>query len=476
MRLALALVAAAAAGAALAQPQSCRVAGIRNEVLCGSVQRPLDPALPQGAQIAVHYVVVPATARRKLPDAVAVLAGGPGQSAIDVAPALLPLLARLNYRRDLVFVDQRGTGRSTALACDELRAQPLGADLGEEERRLRECRDRLAQTVGGADGLRHFTTWVASQDLEAVRRQLGGVALNLVGFSYGTRAALDFLRQHPQGVRRMVLDGVAPPDMALPEAASADAQAVFDALLAACAAEPACRRDHATLAVDWQALLARLPLAASVRDPASGTPERITLTRELLLQWVRAALLTPWIAAALPVALHDAAQGHLEGLAGLAALVEGRRSDNKALAMGMHLSVVCAEDAPRAAAGAETPGADFGTVFAERYRRLCAAWPRGEVPAAFYAIAPSPVPVLLLSGGLDPATPPRHGARVALALGPKAQHVVVANAGHGVLGIGCARELLFRFIDAADAPAPLDAECLLRIPRPAAFVPPGRGQ
>jgi pimeloyl-ACP methyl ester carboxylesterase len=143
------------------------------------------------------------------------------------------------------------------------------------------------------------------------------------------------------------------------------------------------------------------------------------------------------------------------------------------LAMGMHFSVVCAEDAPLLAKSTDRPGADFGNAQAQLYQRACADWPRGAVPAAFYSVPPTRTPTLLLSGGLDPATPPRHGARIAQALGPAARHVVVANAGHSVLGVGCARDVLFRFIDATDDKdaTAVDASCLTAIPRPGVFRP-----
>jgi len=143
--------------------------------------------------------------------------------------------------------------------------------------------------------------------------------------------------------------------------------------------------------------------------------------------------------------------------------------------MGMHLSVVCAEDVARLATSGDSPGADFGSEFARFYQRLCSGWPRGAVPAAFYTLGASASPVLLLSGGIDPATPPRHGERVARALGPMARHVVVANAGHGVLGIGCLRDVVYRFIDAVDDRDALtvDAGCASAIPRPPAFRPVG---
>ncbi|MDE2452069.1 MAG: alpha/beta hydrolase, partial [Burkholderiales bacterium] len=102
-----------------------------------------------------------------------------------------------------------------------------------------------------------------------------------------------------------------------------------------------------------------------------------------------------------------------------------------------------------------------------------ADWPRGAVPAAFFTIAPAPVPVLLLAGGDDPATPPRHAEAAARALGSRARLVVVAHAGHGMLGLDCLRDAAFRFVDAASDAAALAVEtgCARDVPRPGAFDP-----
>jgi pimeloyl-ACP methyl ester carboxylesterase len=445
------------------------------------VQRPLDPGHPDTARIDVHYLVVPAMARRKRLDPVLMLAGGPGQSAITLAPSVLPLLARLNNRRDLVFIDQRGTGRSAPLECDEPRDEPIAAQNDPQRQRtlLATCRERLAKLpyVHGLDGLRFFTTTIAMQDVDAVRRHLGVDHFDVIGGSYGSRAALELLRQFPNSVRRTVLDGVAPPDMALPASMSTDGQAALDAVFTACAREAACSRAHPTLRDDWTGLLASLPKAMLVTDPRSGRRESLTLTRDMLVGAVRGPLYLPAIGAALPQAIAEAAAGRYEGLAGLNAMLASRpgRKSASSLATGMHFSVVCAEDLPRLAGNTDPPGRDFGTGSRTLYEQVCADWPRGEVPAAFYTIPPSTTPVLLLSGGLDPVTPPRHGARVALSLGPKAVHQVVPNAGHGVMAIGCARDLLYRFIEADDDAAALavDGHCVEAIPRPPAFMPPG---
>lgn len=470
------LALAALCGPASAAPaQPCRIDGLPHEVLCGTVMRPLDPARPEAVRFEVHYVVVPALARRKLPDPVFLLAGGPGQSAISLAAQVMPIFARLNNRRDIVFVDQRGTGRSAPLDCDEPRAMPLAeaADTGKQLQRLAECRERLVKRphVKEPAGLGFFTTTLAMQDLDAVREALGAPRINLVGASYGTRAALEYQRQFPQAVRRSVLDGVAPPDMVLPASAGTDAQAALDALFAACSTEPGCTRQWPALRQAWDGLLASLPRSVSVADPFTGVTETVTMTRDLVLAAVRAPLYAPSLAAGLPAAITAAAQGRYEPLVTLGTALSRRTSPG--MATGMHFSVICSEDMPRLASAPAAAARDFGTGLAPLYEQTCANWPRGAVPEAFYKVGPASAPMLLLSGGVDPATPPRHARRVAEALGAKAKHVVVPNAGHGLLGAGCVPDLLFRFIDAADETAALavDAGCATSMPRPPAFVP-----
>jgi len=480
----LRLCLAAVAGPALAAEATatatdalteCHVPGIRTSVLCGVIRRPLDPARPDGVKIDLHYVVAPALARRKLPDPVFMLAGGPGQSAVSLAPSVLALFSRINNRRDIVFVDQRGTGESAPLVCEDTRRRPLAeqADPDRQVADLLECRVRLQALPYG--DLRFFTTVLASQDLDAVRQQLGAERINLIGGSYGSRAALDYLRQFPRAVRRSVIDGVAPPDMALPASFSTDGQSALDAVFTACEGEAACKKAWPSLRTEWSGLLASLPLPTTVTHPLTGIPERVRMTREMVLASVRGPLYSPALAAALPAAIHAAAQGRFEGLLGLGAALGSARGAQ--VAMGMHFSVICSEDVPLLTKTMDMPGADFGRAGAHLYEQACAQWPRGSVPAAFYSVPPGTAPTLVLSGGLDPATPPRHGDRVARALGPAAQHVVVPNAGHGVMGIGCVRDVIYRFIDATEdgAATRVDATCVKAIPRPAAFRPLAAG-
>jgi len=472
------LLAAAASTPAATPPaglQACQLRGVEFPAWCGKVLRPLDPQAPGGPTIEVHFAVLPALSRQRKPDPVFFVAGGPGQSAIDLAGPVARLLARFSNRRDLVLIDQRGTGRSAALHCDgdDAPDRPLrdAVDADAAQQALVRCREALQRLPHG--DLRHYTSWIAAQDADAVRQALGAAQVNLVGGSYGTRMVLEVMRQFPHSVRRAVMDGVAPPDMALPAAFSPDSQAALDALWAACAADPACAQRHPRLREDWRALLAALPRELTLRHPFTGADERLTLTRAMVLGLARAPLYAPALAAGLPHAVSEAARGRFEPLVGLASALAGSRS--AMLAEGMHFSVICSEDLPRLDAATDAPGADFANLFADQYRAHCADWPRGAVPPAFYALGPAPAATLVLSGGADPATPPRHGERVTQALGAKARHVVVPAAGHGTMALPCLRDALFRLIDAAsdDEALAVDADCARTLPRPPAFVPPG---
>ena len=467
------LLGAAAASAAALPLSPCRLPGLEREAACGRLQRPLDPARPDGPKIDLHFAVLPAVARPKKPDPVFFLAGGPGQSAIELAGPVSRLLVRLSNRRDLVLIDQRGTGRSAPLKCEEDRpTRPLAelASLQRQADKLGQCLAALQKLPHG--DLRHYTTPVAVQDADAVRAALGAAQVNLVGGSYGTRVALEYMRQYPQRVRRMVIDGVAPPDMVLPASFSVDAQAAFDALRRDCERDPECRAAYPGLSEDWQALLKSLPRRVTLQHPLTRQDETLELTHEMVTGLVRLPLYVPSLASALPLAVTEAARGRLQALAGLASAVApgGRRG---ALAQGMHYSVVCSEDAPLLERAVDAPGPDFGRAFEQLYRRACDAWPRGSVPQEFYRLGEASAASLVLSGGVDPVTPPRHGERVSRTLGPRARHVVVEQAGHGVLGLGCMRDVVFRFVDADDDTQALavDAGCARTLPRPTVFKP-----
>jgi len=464
----------AVAGSVSAAPsEPCRLRGIDREVQCGRVTVAENPDRPDGRRIDIHYAVVPALARTRAFEPVFVFAGGPGQAARKVAGQVQPLFSRLNARRDIVYVDQRGTGASSPLVCAGPRGPAASlAEMLDAEKMSARTRDCLRK-LGAVADLRQYATWIAVRDIDAVRAALGYERINLWGASYGTRAALEYLRQFPQRVRSMVLDGAAPADMGLPASFAIDAQASLQRLLATCAGDAACNDRYPKLGSRIEQLLARAQegsFTATVAHPLTGRPETFRLEPATLASVLRVPLYSPPMAALLPYAIAEAGRDNLDPLVAIASSLSATVAED--FAEGMHFAVVCAEDQPRVdtaarAAAAATP---FGRSFVRIYDEACAAVPTRQVPAAFYQLSDADVPVLILSGGADPATPPPHGARVAKGL-KRATHVVAPNLAHGVSMHGCAPDLVAGFIRNA-SPAGLDLVCLDKLPAPAFFAPP----
>jgi len=457
---------AAADGASAVALGACRLKGIEREVRCGLIERPENPDAPAGRRIPIHFAVVPALAKNSAADPLFVFAGGPGQSAIRSAGSILPVFAQLNARRDIVFVDQRGTGKSNGLPCDTPPATaPIAAqlDLAASAARIARCLKRI-KAEGTAD-LAQYATWIAVRDVDAVRAALGYERINLWGGSYGTRAALDYLRQFPETVRTVVIDGVAPADMALPTSFSTDADVMLQKLAERCAAEPACATSFPNFSAEADALLARAeraPPRVALTHPLTGAREVVAVDRRLIAAALRVPLYAPQLSAVLPHAVATAAAGDYNPLLALAGSLAGEGAEN--FAEGMHFAVICAEDMSRIdeAARATARQTRFGLSFAALYDDACQHVDVRTVPPAFYSIAPAEVPVLVLSGGVDPATPPRHGESVAARL-KKSLHLVAPHLGHGVSAQGCAPELITKFIRQA-AFEGLDGGCLAKMP------------
>ncbi|MFM1859963.1 MAG: hypothetical protein RL133_1463 [Pseudomonadota bacterium] len=462
----------------------CRVDGLGREAKCAWLARPLNPdaANQKDAEIRIRVVVIPARARIPKPDPVFFLAGGPGQSAIELAPLLQGRFGRLLNRRDLVLVDQRGTGQSAPLHCPMVsptRPLSLAVDPQEIQKEIEQCL-KAAQSLPYGD-LTAFTTTHAMHDLDAVRAALGAEQINLIGGSYGTRAGLEYLRLYPNRVRRLVLDGLAPPDGALPLSMGADARTALLNQFDRCESDTTCRTHYPKLREQWAQLLEKPQITINGRHPVTGKAERFSMPSAWLWEFGRLALYSPEIASTLPHAISEAALGNWSPFLGVLSLMNTH--PRKPMAAAMHFAVLCAEDMPLIEG--RVPGVSApqftGEAFAaakvglERYEQACRIWPRGRVDPEFYEMKPSPAPVVLLSGGADPVTPPHHGARVAQKLGDRARHEVVLNAGHGVMGLPCMRDALFEFINAdTDANAQsVRLDCARNLPAPVPFISVG---
>jgi pimeloyl-ACP methyl ester carboxylesterase len=449
---------------------ACRLPGVESEAQCGKYEVWENRATRSGRRIAINIAIVPARMRAREPDPVFVLAGGPGQGAVSLAGQVMPLFAKLNDSRDVVFVDQRGTGESNPLDCEDDDDAPLQS-LFEDSL----PGDVVRKCLAGLDAdPRQYVTSIAIEDLDEVRSALGYDKLNLWGGSYGTRAALEYLRRHGDHVRTMVLDGVAPPSMKMPLSFVADGEAALRKLVAGCEAQARCRHAYPDLGGtirDLREELALHPERVGIQDPRTGERETIRVNQNVFLSGLFRPLYVAELASLLPYGIESAAHGDFNPL--LAQNLEFADDVSENLSLGMHLSVVCAEDIPRITAEdlAAASHSFFGRALVDDFISACRIWPRGPVPADYYDPVRSKVPALLLSGGIDPATPPRHAEEVAATL-PNAKHLIAPQVGHGVSERGCAPRLIEAFVRAGTARG-IDGKCLERIPRPLFVLPVG---
>ncbi len=456
--------------------KSCRLPGIETAVQCGSIERPLSPQ--DARKINIEFVVVPALARRPTARPIYFLAGGPGQSAINFAGKLNKVFSRIGQRRPIVFVDQRGTGKSAPLACEARSPTIPLAQLFDVEAQIKgtlACLQKLQELPYGKDGgLAYFTTTEAMQDLDAVRAALGHEKIDLVGISYGTRAALEYLRLFPDRVGRMVIDGVAPPDKVLPLTAGGDTDAALDRLFKACDKEPECAQRYPKLKERFERFMASLPSRFELRNPLTLQRETVLVSPGTFYGMVRAPLYMPSAASALPRALNDAFDGRFDALMGLNQVLASPNPRDR-MFEGMHFAIMCAEDFPRMTqAPAERKRLEMDPL-ARAYLSICPSLPARTMEPAYHRVGTSPVPVLIFSGAADPVTPPPHGESTAKALGPKSRHVVVEHLAHGVFSQGCVPDMMQRFFDAKEDDQALAVEfaCIQKIPAPRFFVPYG---
>ena len=461
--LALTLTACAIGGQAEARQPAIPLATCRLNggvmAQCGELLVYEDRAAAAGRQIALNIAVVPATGSSNVveDDPLFLLAGGPGQAAVETFPLALSVFADVNLNRDIVLVDQRGTGESNGLNCEVLEDETLPADLPDEQQiaLLDQCRVDLAERAD----LSLYTTDDFVADLDDVRAALDYDTINLYGASYGTRAALTYMRRFPERVRSVVLDSVAGPELVLFLQMPQDGQRALDLLFDRCAADADCNEAFPNFRAEYEAVLAQLatPQPVTVADPLSNKPLEFQLDRDFLSQLVFNSLYSAEFQGLLPLLVHHAHEtGDYAPL-----IVQGLAiSSSAGLYPGLLYAVACSEDAPLidpAEAESIRAGTSFGD-FATRFQTICANWPRAEIAADFRDPLQSDIPTLLLSGGADPVTPPEYAAQVAAGLS-NSRHIVVPGFGHGVIGVGCMPNLVAEFVRATDTAA-LDAACL----------------
>jgi pimeloyl-ACP methyl ester carboxylesterase len=465
------LVPQPAAAKTLIPLEPCRISDIEGltstAARCGKLSVPEDPSDPKGKRIDLAVAIVPAIATQAKPDPLVLIAGGPGQGSIEGFAPVLGAFAGIGRERDLVLVDQRGTGGSNRLDC----AMPEDSIEGGEYQPA-ELRALASECLAGLKARPQFyTTSIAVRDLDVVRAALGYEKLNLFGGSYGTRVAQHYARRFPEHTRTVVLDGVVPPTLSLVPQIAIESQRALDGVFARCAKDAACNGRFPALPAQFaklDATLRRGAVAVTLADPSTGTPRRVEVTRSHLVTMARMLVYSPWTASLIPLLVHEAAtNGNYAPLAAQAEMAGDELE--RMIAMGMHNSVVCAEDVPRFAAGVDRKALEataIGPLMVDAVQAMCEVWPRGPVDEDFARPLDSRVPALLLSGEFDPVTPAAYGALAAKGF-RNGLHVVIPGQGHGQERLPCVQKLLRNFLDAGTVQG-LDTGCVHDI-QPAAF-------
>jgi pimeloyl-ACP methyl ester carboxylesterase len=454
-----------APGAPALELEDCRISagpaypGIKAR--CGTLLRPQNPADPESPEIELSVAVVPALDLNPEADPFVPLAGGPGGSAIEFYSAYSAAFEPVRRHRDILLVDQRGTGSSSRMDCD-VDEDIIEGKYSEEQvlQVTRDCLDSLPHDP------RYFTTSVAVTDLEAVREALGYGPLNLYGVSYGSRVAQHFAKRYPASTRSIVLDGVVPPQVVLGPEIAIEAQQALDDIFARCAADDACNERFPDLPQAFRQLRERLeqrPLAVEIPDPVTGSPVAVDFGAAELAGAVRLLAYHANSLAIVPLLVNTAASGNLLPLAAQVRMISEQMSD--ALALGMHNAVMCSEDAPfydDMSIDYEALQASYiGVLQLDAIAAMCSVWPAGPVDDDFRAPLATDTPVLLLSGEVDPITPPGY-AELAMVDLEQAQHLTAKRQGHGQAAVGCTPRLIGQFVDSPGRLPDADTACLER--------------
>jgi pimeloyl-ACP methyl ester carboxylesterase len=438
------------------------------DLRCGKLRVLENRAELGGRQIELNVLLAPSRSAVRPRYALFYAAGGPGAASVNDAGGFVPALDALRATHDLVFVDQRGTGDSHRLGCttngSDERIQGFFERAMTNEQTVA-CRAELERKAD----LRQYTTSIAVDDLEEIRRRFGYEKVDVFGTSYGTRVAQIYQKRYPQSVRTLAMIGVVGPAQLSPLNHAQGSRRAFDLILTACLAEEACARSFPNIRHELDAVMRRLdqaPVKVEIRHPKSGEKVAVELSRGGFAESFRFFIYDAFRATAAPMLIHQAYLGDFTMLA--EELLNNEPFIRKAIAFGQHLSVTCAEDVPFFPSEPHflTDNTLLGDFRERAQREMCLLWPRAEIPADFHAPATGSTPALLISGQLDPVTPPFWAQEVAAHL-PNSTHLLLEHGHHGTGGLSngdCVFGVLNEFLLRGGAEG-IDLSCLATMRR-----------
>jgi len=439
----------------------CFVKGLDTQINCGKLTVPENWDAPTDKTIDIHVTVVNAVAATPKKDPLVLLMGGPGQAGSELVAGLSRIFRKANESRDLILIDQRGTGLSNPLQCEKEDANPY-ADI--------QADFKLADIDHCVDSydvdLSQYGTTSAINDFEAVRQALGYEQINLYGISYGSRAAMVYMREKPEALRSVILDGVVPPQIAVGPMGSEAARA-FDILIKQCSEDKKCQAKYPTLNADYHQVRAQLEqqtIETTIDHPVTDQPITLKIDTTKFIGTLHSLMYGVGARELIPFVISQVAAGNYKPIAGI--IAAGQDKPDK-IYTGMHLNILCNEDISRASDTAieKSRNNSFsGKHSIDELLAVCKRWPSFTAPSDFGDQVNSALPTLLLSGELDPVTPPAW-AEIALQGLSNHKHYIAKRAGHGLVTQTCAATMVAQFIDKVKF-EDIDDSCLDQQPLP----------
>ena len=400
---------------------------------------------------------------------IVIITGGPGTSAAALAAHYRYWFYKAQKEHDLLFIDQRGTGKSMPFDCkldetgdaNELYQDPVTL-LKTHHQKIIDCITPYQKTYS----LESISTLQAAKDIETVRQQLGYENLLLWGNSYGTRVAIAYQQLYPSHVKATVLDGVAPIEIALPSHAQQDAEQALGKLFKYCDESDYCPNSFKPLRSHWESILTKLeqgqanktPITIELTDAKTQQLHTVELTPAMVANWVRFILYNRELTALLPLAIFQANNGNFSTLTNIAKVASD--CTDTQVSAAMHAVILCREDYYfRKNTSGNSSLLPFGsltdlTTVCEHIHGLVppAPIPPNTTPkdTASKDTAPKDTttdkaPTLLLSGEFDPVTPPKW-AELVMAQLKNSAHIVINGGHHGVTPLGCVTDLVNQFL------------------------------
>ena len=421
---------------------------------CGTLQVAENRKNPS-RMIDLNIAIVRTDSIKKKNDPVIMLAGGPGQAAVETYPQVASGFRHILKDRDIILVDQRGTGKSNPLKChfDENLMEQI---LEDEELYFSE----LKKCVQAMDAdTRFYTTTESIKDLEQVRQALNIEKWNLIGISYGTRKALTYVKMFPDAIRSVILDGVVPQQEALAQHHEQNLQHALSKQFEQCEKQAACKKAFGDVEQQmWQLLeeVEKNPKTIRLQNFMSGEYEDVKITKEYITIAIRMFAYSSSSMNLLPLMIAQANHGQLETIAAQANMIASMMTKSMT---NVEMSIVCAEDLPFYRFEEAQGNTLFDKDYLRKTAKSCAVWPHVTVDASFKQAVKSDLPVLLLSGELDPVTPPEFAEKTKQTLS-NSRHLIAKGQGHNIFPLGCMPKIIAEFIQEPDKLQEIDTQCM----------------